>query len=64
MIDGRPMFAGAVQVTSRLVVLPEVVVTVGAAGASGVSVVSLVTVMVTVIVSEPPLPSSALTVTV
>ena len=63
-IAGRPVFDGAVQVTSRLVVLPEVAVTVGAAGASGVSVVVLVTVMVTAIVSEPPLRSLTLSVTV
>ena len=61
MIDGRPVFDGAVQVTSRLVVLPEVDVTVGATGASGFSV-ALVMLMVTEMVSFA-VPSLALTLT-
>ena len=62
MIVGRPVLSGATQFTSRLVVLPELCVTLGAAGASGVSVV-LFTLTVTSIVSAPPLPSTTLTVT-
>ena len=62
MIAGRPVLAGAVQLTSRLVVLPEVAVTAGIAGATGFSSASS-TVIVTAIVSEPPLPSMAFTVT-
>ncbi len=62
MIAGRPVLAGAAQLTSRLVVLPEVAVTEGIAGATGFSS-ALSTVIVTAIVSEPPLPSSAFTVT-
>ena len=62
MIDGRPVLSGAVQVTSKLVVLPEVAVTVGAAGATGASFRSL-TLRVTLIVSVPPFLSSAFTVT-
>ena len=62
MIGGRPVLAGAGQLTSRLVVLPEVAVTVGIAGATGFST-SLSTLIVTAIVSEPPLLSSAFTVT-
>ena len=58
-----PVFVGAVQVTSRLVVDPAVADTVGAAGRPGGSSTS-VTVIVTVTVSVPPLPSSALTTTV
>ena len=58
-----PVFAGAVQPTSRLVVDPEVGVTVGANGCPGGSVTS-VTVIVTVTVAVPLLPSSALTTTV
>ena len=58
-----PVFVGAVQVTSRLVVDPAVAVTEGAAGRPGGSSTS-VTVIVTVTVSVPPLPSSALTMTV
>ncbi len=54
--------SGAAQLTSRLVVLPEVAVTVGIPGASGFST-ALSTVIVTAIVSVPPLPSSAFTVT-
>ena len=56
------MLAGAVQLTSRLVVLPEVAVTVGIAGATGFSS-ALSTVIVTAIVAEPLLPSMAFTVT-
>ena len=59
---GRPVFVGAVQLTSRLVVLPVVADTEGADGASGASFWSI-TFSVTVIVSEPLLPSSTLTVT-
>ena len=58
-----PVFVGAVQPTSRLVVDPEVADTEGAAGRPGASSTS-VTVIVTVTVSVPPLPSSALTTTV
>ena len=54
--------SGALQLTSRLVVLPEVADTDGAAGATGASSWSA-TLMVTSTVSVPPLPSSALTVT-
>ena len=53
---------GAVQLTSRLVVLPGVADTDGAAGAAGASNRSK-TLRVTSTVSVPPLPSSALTVT-
>ena len=62
MTTGRPVFDGAVHLTSRLVALPEVAVTVGASGASGASSPST-TFSVTAIVAEPPLPSSTLTVT-
>ena len=62
MIAG-PVFVGATQATFRLVVDPAVGDTVGAAGMPGGSSTS-VTVIVTVMVSVPPLPSSALTVTV
>ena len=48
-----PVFDGAVQITDRLVVLPETEDTEGAAGRAGGSATS-VTVMVTVIVSVPP----------
>ena len=58
-----PVFVGAVQLTSRLVFDPAVADTVGAAGMPGGSSTS-VTVIVTVMVSVPPLPSSALTMTV
>ena len=57
-----PVFVGAVQLTSRLVVDPPSV-TEGAAGTPGGSFTS-VTVIVTVTVSVPPLLSSALTMTV
>ena len=62
MISGRPVFDGAVQLTSKLVALPVVAATVGASEASGGSFRS-VTFSVTAIVAEPPLPSSTLTVT-
>ena len=58
-----PVFVGAVQLTSRLVLDPAVAVTEGAAGRPGGSFTS-VTVIVTVTVSVPPLLSSALTMTV
>ena len=58
-----PVFSGAVQVTSRLVLDPAVAVTEGANGRPGGSSTS-VRVIVTVMVSVPPLPSSALTMTV
>ena len=54
------MLPGAVQRTSRLVVIPEVAATVGATGASGIST-ALVTVIVTATVSVPLLLSSAFT---
>ena len=57
---GLPVFAGAVQETSRLVV--EAAETRGRAGAAGGSATS-VRVMVTATVSLPPLPSSTLMVT-
>ena len=60
---GLPALAGAVQVTLRLVVEPEAAVTVGADGATGGSSTS-VSVIVTVATAVPPLPSSAVTVTV
>ena len=62
MTAGRPVFDGAVHLTSRLVALPEVAFTVGASGAIGGSSRS-VTFSVTAMVAEPPLPSSTLTVT-
>ena len=57
---GRPVFVGAVQLTSRLVVLPEVAVTEGSAGASGGSF-TFVTFSVTSMVALA-VPSDALTV--
>ena len=60
---GLPALAGAVQLTSRLVVEPAVAVTVGAFGAIGGSLTS-VSVIVTVVTAVPPLLSSAVTVTV
>ena len=39
-MSGRPVLDGALQLTSRLVMLPEVAVTTGAAGASGGSAAS------------------------
>ena len=61
MIAGRPVLLGALQLTSRLVVLPEVADTDGAGGASGGSLMS-VTLMVTGIVTVT-VPSLAPTVT-
>ena len=58
-----PVFVGAVQVTSRLVVDPAVATPRAPPGCPGGSFTS-VTVIVTVTVSVPPLPSSALTMTV
>ena len=58
-----PVFDGAAQLASRLVLDPAVAVTEGAAGTPGGSFTS-VTVIVTVTVSVPPLLSSALTMTV
>ena len=43
--------------------LPDTAATVGAAGLTGCSFVLLVTFTVTAMVSEPPLPSTTLTVT-
>ena len=57
-----PVFAGASQPTVRLVVLPGVAHTEGAAGRPGASFTS-VTVIVTVTVALPPLPSTTLTIT-
>ena len=62
-MSGRPVFVGAVQLTSRLVVLPKVPVTVGSDGARGASVVLSSTLNVTSMVPTPPLSSLALTVT-
>ena len=59
---GRPVLAGTIQLTSRLVALPEVAVTVGAFGASGGSSRSS-TFRVTAIESVPPLPSVTVSVT-
>ena len=59
---GRPVFVGAVQLTSRLLFDPGVADTEGAFGASGGSSWSM-TFSVTAIVSEPLLPSSTLTLT-
>ena len=61
-MSGLPLLSGAVQVTSRLSVVPETAETVGSAGAEGGSSTSAMS-MVTAMVSVPPLPSSALTVT-
>ena len=58
-----PVFVGAVQLTSRLVLDPAVAVTEGAAGRRR-GLVHVRTVIVTVTVSVPPLLSSALTMTV
>ena len=57
-----PVFDGTVQLTDRLGVLPATEDTEGAAGRPGGSM-TLVSVIVTAMVSLPPLPSSALTVT-
>ena len=57
-----PVFAGAVQVTIRLLFDPGLADTEGGAGTPGGSSTS-VTVIVTAMVSVPSLPSSALTVT-
>ena len=57
-----PVFVGAVQDTSRLVVEPEVAPTVGASGAEGFSVSTSVTLMVTLAVAVS-LVSEAVTVT-
>ena len=54
------MLPGAVQRTSRLVVMPEVADTAGMSGASGIST-ALVRVIVTATVSVPLLLSSAFT---
>ena len=58
-----PVFDGAVQVTSRLVLDPTVADTEGTAGRPGGSFTS-VTVIVTVTVAVPPAPSEAVTMTV
>ena len=62
-MPGRPVFVGAVQSTLRLLVFVSGASGIGASGASGASIWS-VTFSVTVMVSEPPLPSTTLTVTV
>ena len=61
MMIGRPTLFGTVQLTSRLVVLPEVADTSVIVGARGGSL-WLFTSNVTDIVSEPPSPSSTATV--
>ena len=58
-----PVLVGALQLTVKLVFDPEVPDTEGAAGVPGGSLTSVM-VIVTVMVSVPLLPSSALTTTV
>ena len=64
MIGGLPALAGAVQLTLRLVAEPEAATTVGSAGAAVGGSSTSVRVIVTVVTALPPLPSSAVTVTV